>query len=98
MTCFELNCDMRRETIICPVYNQPVPFHISTIKRTVQQQIGDKHTFRLIFNAPLTKNSKAKQQPDVYFAHPDAHFIKELTYYSTNAQYFTTGNHDTGAY
>jgi len=85
-----LNCDMRRETIICPVYNQPVPFHISTIKRTVQQQIGDKHTFRLIFNAPLTKNSKAKQQPDVYFAHPDAHFIKELTYYSTNAQYFTT--------
>lgn len=87
-----LSCDMHRETLLCPVFNQPMVFHISTIKNVKQTQIGDRYCFRVSFHAPLGGSSKSKTQPQVYYAHPNAHFVKELTYYSQNPQYFTQVN------
>jgi len=80
---------MAFETLLCPVYIAAVPFHISTIKSFRLTPQGDRNCFRVTFHCPLSGMNRGRNQPDVYFAHPEASFIKELTYYSTNPQYFT---------
>lgn len=85
-----LSCDMAAETLLCPIYNQAVPFHISTIKAFRVSLVGDRHCFRVTFNCPLSGMNRGRNQPDVYFAHPEASFIKELSYYSANPQYFAS--------
>lgn len=84
-----LSCDMTSETLLCPVYNAAVPFHINTIKSFRVTPVGDRHCFRVTFYCPLSGMMRGRNQPDVYYAHPEASFIKELTYYSQNPQYFT---------
>jgi len=72
--------DKKYETVILPIFGVPVPFHISTIKNISQSVEGDYTYLRINFfhpGATLTKESNT-------FTHPDASFMKEITYRSTN--------------
>lgn len=72
--------DKKYETIVLPIFGVPVPFHISTIKNCSQSVEGDYTYLRINFfhpGATITKESCS-------FTQPDASFLKEITFRSTN--------------
>ncbi|KAJ8681349.1 hypothetical protein QAD02_017136 [Eretmocerus hayati] len=77
----KLFVDKKYETVILPIYGIPVPFHISTIKNISQSVEGDYTYLRVNFFHPGA--TVGRNEGGVY-PQPDATFIKEVTYRSTN--------------
>ncbi|RZF37802.1 hypothetical protein LSTR_LSTR007164 [Laodelphax striatellus] len=74
--------DRKYETVILPVFGISVPFHISTIKNISQSVEGDYTYLRLnLFHPGATMGREGAA-----FANPDATFVKEITYRSSNTK------------
>ncbi|KAL1500922.1 hypothetical protein ABEB36_006341 [Hypothenemus hampei] len=73
--------DQKYETVILPIYGVAVPFHISTIKNISQSVEGDYTYLRVNFFHPGSTMGK-----DGNFQQPEATFVKEVTYRSTNTK------------
>ncbi|KAL0117375.1 hypothetical protein PUN28_010305 [Cardiocondyla obscurior] len=79
----KLFVDKKYETVILPVAGIPVPFHISTIKNISQSVEGDYTYLRINFfhpGATMGRNEGGS------YPQPDATFVKEVTYRSTNTK------------
>jgi len=75
--------DKKYETIILPIWGIPVPFHICTIKNISTSVEGDYTYLRINFYHP----GAAVGKDGFNFATtPDATFLKELTFRSTNTK------------
>ncbi|XP_050429872.1 FACT complex subunit spt16-like isoform X2 [Adelges cooleyi] len=74
--------DKKYETIILPVFGIPVPYHIFTIKNISQSVEGDYTYLRINFFHPGAALAKGES----YFQNPEAMFVKELTYRSSNTR------------
>ncbi|KAG0726841.1 FACT complex subunit spt16 [Chionoecetes opilio] len=74
--------DRKYETVILPIYGLPVPFHISMIKNISQSVEGDYTYLRINFFHPGSNIGKSEGA----FPNPDAVFLKEITYRSTNTK------------
>merc|ERR1719251_542134 len=72
--------DKKYETVILPVFGVPVPYHIATIKNISSSVEGDYTYLRINFFHPGA--SIGKDEPK--FNNPEATFVKEVTYRSTN--------------
>ncbi|XP_069689096.1 FACT complex subunit spt16 isoform X1 [Periplaneta americana] len=75
--------DRKYETVILPVFGLAVPFHISTIKNISQSVEGDYTYLRINFfhpGATMGRNEGGS------YPQPDATFVKEVTYRSTNVK------------
>ncbi|XP_070574512.1 FACT complex subunit SPT16-like [Ptychodera flava] len=73
--------DKKYETIILPVFGLATPFHISTIKNISQSIEGDYTYLRINFYHP---GSTIGKTDSIMFPQPEATFVKELTYRSSN--------------
>ncbi|KAB7506147.1 FACT complex subunit spt16 [Armadillidium nasatum] len=78
----KLHVDRKFETVILPVYGLPVPFHISMIKNISQSVEGDYTYLRINFFHPGSNIGRGEAS----FPNPEAIFVKELTYRSTNTK------------
>lgn len=79
----KLYVDRKYETVIMPIFGIPVPFHISTIKNISQSIEGDYTYLRINFfhpGATMGRNEGGN------YSHPDATFVKEVTYRSINTK------------
>lgn len=74
--------DRKYETVILPMYGMPVPFHISMIKNISQSVEGDYTYLRINFFHPGSNIGKTEGN----FANPEAIYVKEVTYRSTNTK------------
>ncbi|CAL4122106.1 unnamed protein product, partial [Meganyctiphanes norvegica] len=72
--------DRKYETVIMPIYGMPVPFHISMIKNISQSVEGDYTYLRINYFHPGANIGRGEG----IFPNPDAVFLKEITYRSTN--------------
>ena len=72
--------DKKYETVILPIFGVPVPYHIATIKNISSSVEGDYTYLRINFFHPGA--SIGKDEPK--FNNPEATFLKEVTYRSTN--------------
>ncbi|XP_063216502.1 FACT complex subunit spt16 isoform X2 [Bacillus rossius redtenbacheri] len=75
--------DRKYETIILPVFGISVPFHIATIKNISQSVEGDYTYLRINFFHPGA--TMGRNEGGAY-PNPDATFVKEVTYRSTNVK------------
>jgi len=64
--------------VILPIFGNPVPFHISTIKNISQSIEGDYTYLRVNFFHPGATITKAEGS----FANPEATFVKEVSFSS----------------
>ena len=76
--------DKKYEAIILPIFGVPVPFHIATVKNISQSVEGDYTYLRINFFHPGA--SIGKEGGAAGFTNPEATFLKELTYRSTNVR------------
>ncbi|XP_046740130.1 FACT complex subunit spt16 isoform X2 [Diprion similis] len=79
----KLYVDKKYETVILPIFSIPVPFHISTIKNISQSVEGDYTYLRINFFHPGA--TMGRNEGGTY-PQPDATFVKEVTYRSTNVK------------
>ncbi|XP_076248178.1 SPT16 homolog, facilitates chromatin remodeling subunit dre4 isoform X1 [Calliopsis andreniformis] len=79
----KLYVDKKYETVILPIFGIPVPFHISTIKNISQSVEGDYTYLRINFFHPGA--TMGRNEGGTY-PQPDATFVKEVTYRSTNTK------------
>ncbi|XP_055607733.1 FACT complex subunit spt16 isoform X2 [Uranotaenia lowii] len=79
----KLFVDRKYETVIMPIFGCPVPFHISTIKNISQSVEGDYTYLRINFFHPGA--TMGRNEGGMY-PNPDATFVKEVTYRSTNTK------------
>ncbi|XP_026473184.1 FACT complex subunit spt16 [Ctenocephalides felis] len=79
----KLFVDKKYETVILPVFGLNVPFHISTIKNISQSVEGDYTYLRINFFHPGA--TMGRNEGGMY-PQPDATFVKEVTYRSTNTK------------
>lgn len=79
----KLYVDQKYETVILPIFGIPVPYHISTIKNISQSVEGDYTYLRINFYHP--GSTMGKNEAGTY-QQPDATFVKEVTYRSTNTK------------
>ncbi|XP_013114193.1 FACT complex subunit spt16 isoform X1 [Stomoxys calcitrans] len=77
----KLYVDKKYETVIMPVFGIPVPFHISTIKNISQSVEGEYTYLRINFFHP---GATMGRNEGYQFPNPEATFVKELTYRSSN--------------
>lgn len=75
--------DKKYETIILPIFGVPVPFHIATVKNISTSIEGDYTYLRINFFHP---GASVGKDGFGYATTPDATFLKELTYRSTNVK------------
>ncbi|GAB1602097.1 FACT complex subunit SPT16-like [Argonauta hians] len=75
--------DKRYETVILPIFGIPSPFHISTIKNISQSIEGDYTYLRINFFHP---GSALGRNDGNIFPNPEATFLKEITYRSSNTK------------
>lgn len=75
--------DKKYETIILPIFGIPSPFHISTIKNISQSVEGDYTYLRINFFHP---GSALGRNDGSVFPNPEATFLKEITYRSSNTK------------
>nr|CAD7575776.1 unnamed protein product [Timema californicum] len=75
--------DRKYETVILPVFGISVPFHIATIKNISQSVEGDYTYLRVNFFHPGA--TMGRNEGGTY-PNPDATFLKEVTYRSTNVK------------
>jgi len=71
--------DKKYETIIMPIFGVPVPFHIATIKNISSSVEGDYTYLRINFFHPGASIGQNERH-----SNPEATFLKEVTYRSTN--------------
>ena len=57
-----IHVDMAAETLLLPIYDQLVPFHINTVKNVHRQEEGTYTSVRITFITPDPKLSAAQQQ------------------------------------
>lgn len=79
----KLYVDRKYETVIMPIFGLPVPFHIATIKNISQSIEGEYTYLRINFfhpGATMGRNEGGN------YSHPDATFVKEVTYRSINTK------------
>lgn len=74
--------DKKYESVILPIFGIPTPFHISTIKNISQSVEGEYTYLRINFFHPGATINKENNT----FHQPDATFLKEITYRSTNVK------------
>jgi nucleosome binding factor SPN SPT16 subunit len=79
----KLYVDRKYETVIMPIFGYPVPYHISTIKNISQSVEGDYTYLRINFFHP---GATMGRNEGVNYSQPDATFLKEVTYRSTNTK------------
>ncbi|XP_054715676.1 FACT complex subunit SPT16-like [Uloborus diversus] len=79
----KLFVDKKYETLILPLLGVTVPFHISTIKNISQSVEGDYTYLRINFFHP---GSALGRNEGNVFPNPEATFLKEITYRSTNVK------------
>lgn len=79
----KLFVDRKYETVIMPIFGVCVPFHISTIKNISQSVEGDYTYLRINFFHPGA--TMGRNEGGMY-PNPDATFVKEVTYRSTNTK------------
>ncbi|GFU78575.1 FACT complex subunit SPT16 [Trichonephila clavipes] len=77
----KLYVDKKYETLILPILGVNVPYHISTIKNISQSVEGTYTYLRLNFYHP---GAALGRNEGNIFPNPDATFLKEITYRSTN--------------
>ncbi|CAL1278690.1 unnamed protein product [Larinioides sclopetarius] len=77
----KLYVDKKYETLILPIMGVNVPYHISTIKNISQSVEGTYTYLRLNFYHPGAALGRNELN---IFPNPDATFLKEITYRSTN--------------
>ncbi|KAK8785282.1 hypothetical protein V5799_008353, partial [Amblyomma americanum] len=75
--------DKKYESVILPIFGIPVPYHISTIKNISQSVEGDYTYLRINFFHPGA--ALGRNEGNV-FPNPEATFLKEITYRSTNVK------------
>ena len=75
--------DRTYETVVLPIFGLPTPFHISTIKNISQSVEGDYTYLRVNFFHP---GSTLGGKNDPTYGTPEATFLKEITYRSTNVK------------
>jgi len=69
--------DRKRETIILPVNVAPFPIHISMVKNVTPSTEGEYNYLRINFYAP---GSTLGRSEGANFSHPEASFVKEMTF------------------
>ena len=74
--------DVKANTVVVPVMGRPVPFHINTIKNASKSDEGDFAYLRINFLSPGQGVGRKEDQP---FEDPNAHFVRSLTFRSTDA-------------
>jgi len=87
----QVKVDLDKESIIVPVYGQPMPFHISTIKNVVLPDPDRATYLRINFYTPgqSTKDAQKNMQ-QLVIKHADNYtFIKELTFRSLDSRNLT---------
>ncbi|OQV21600.1 FACT complex subunit spt16 [Hypsibius exemplaris] len=80
----QIYVDKRAETLILPLFGEPVPFHISIIKSVAQSVEGDYTYLRINFLHPGAPVMGGQEKH--VFSHPEAQFLKELTFRSSNTK------------
>ncbi|VDD77283.1 unnamed protein product [Mesocestoides corti] len=73
--------DKKYETVILPIFGQPTPFHISTIKNVSSSIEGDYTYLRINFHHP---GALVGPKDASNFQNPQATFLKEMTYRASN--------------
>lgn len=58
--------DQKAESIICPIYGQAVPFHISTLKNASKSDEGEFVILRLNFLTPGQAGSKKEDMVCIF--------------------------------
>ncbi|KAK2190440.1 hypothetical protein NP493_80g05043 [Ridgeia piscesae] len=79
----KLYVDRKYETVIVPIFGAPTPFHISTVKNISQSVEGDYTYLRINFFHPGSALGKTDGS---LFPNPEATFLKEITYRSSNTK------------
>ena len=75
--------DVKASTVVLPIMGRPVPFHINTIKNASKSDEGEYSFLRINFLSPGQGVGRKDDQP---FEDPSAHFIRSLTFRSTDAE------------
>eukprot|EP00112_Aurelia_sp_Birch-Aquarium-sp1_P005971 Seg1670.1 transcript_id=Seg1670.1/GoldUCD/mRNA.D3Y31 product="FACT complex subunit SPT16" protein_id=Seg1670.1/GoldUCD/D3Y31 len=75
--------DKKYEAIILPLAGMSVPFHISTVKNISSNVEGDYTYLRLNFYCPGSSYGRSDGN---LFPNPDATFVKEVVYRSSNVK------------
>ncbi|PKI85782.1 Xaa-Pro aminopeptidase [Malassezia vespertilionis] len=76
--------DLRAQSIILPISAYAVPFHIKTVKNVSKSDEGDYTYLRINFVTPGQLSGKKDNVP---FDTPDATFIRNVSYRSTDARH-----------
>lgn len=79
----KLFVDKKYETVILPIFGLPTPFHISTVKNISPSVEGDYTYLRINFFYPGAALGRNENNT---FPQPDATFLKEITYRSSNTK------------
>ncbi|KAG8526310.1 FACT complex subunit spt16 [Bacidia gigantensis] len=74
--------DEKASTIVLPIMGRPVPFHINTVKNASNSTEGEFAYLRINFLSPGQGVGRKDDQP---FEDPTAHFVRSLTFRSTDA-------------
>ncbi|PNS19613.1 FACT complex subunit spt16 [Sphaceloma murrayae] len=79
-----ITVESKSNSVIVPIMGRPVPFHINTIKNVSQtQEPGGVIFLRINFLSPGQGVGRKDDQP---FEDATAHFIRSMTFRSTNAE------------
>ena len=76
--------DQRAQTVIVPIFGRPVPFHINAIKNSSKNEEGGFVYLRLNLLSPGQVSGRKDDTP---FEQPNAHFIRSLTFRSSNTDH-----------
>lgn len=74
--------DVKASSVVLPIMGRPVPFHINTIKNASKSDENDFAYLRINFLSPGQGVGRKDDQP---FEDPTAHFVRSLTFRSTDA-------------
>ena len=77
--------DNRAQSVILPIHGFAVPFHVKTLKNVSKSDEGEYTYLRINF---VTPGQLAGKKEDVPFDDPDATFIRNISYRSTDARHF----------
>lgn len=77
--------DQRAATVVVPIMGRPVPFHINTIRNASKNDEGDYAYLRINFLSPGQGVGRKDDHP---FEDPNAHFVRSLTFRSTDSDRF----------
>lgn len=73
----QIHVDSARESVLLPINDQLVPFHVNTIRRVTRSEEGNINVLRFQFHVPDTNANRAKAE---WF--PGMKYISEISYRS----------------